>query len=143
MEWKQPEAFRRHWILDALDGELLFSHVPAGAAQGRMGDDVYDLRDGGLLRAKRTLAVGKSVVATLEQSSSGASGVLRHGQTEYRWKSLNAFGTRWVLLDPDGEIVFRYAAKAGLAKSARVELKDDADESTLPLLLLCWYSMVL
>ena len=76
MEWKQPEGLRRHWVLEELDAELLFGQVPAGAAQGRIGDNVYDLRDGGQLRRKRTLKSGKTVVATLEESA-GAGGQLR------------------------------------------------------------------
>jgi len=143
MEWKQPEGMRRHWVLDELDAEVLFLPMPHGAAQGRVGDDVYDLRDGGVLRKKRTLSEGKTVLATLEEKASGAGGVLRHGTNEYQWKQENQFGSRWVLVNADGKIVFSYVFKQGFAKVASVHTGDGAAEGVGPLLLLCWYVTVL
>lgn len=141
MEWKQPEGLRRHWVLEELDGELLFLPIPLGAAQGRVGDDVYDLRDGGVLRKKRTLSAGKTVVATMEEE--GAGGIVRYGAREFRWKQQNVFGTRWALIDSDGKVVFAYASKQGLGKAASVEAGDGSAEGVGPLLLLCWYVTVL
>jgi hypothetical protein len=141
MEWKQPEGLRRHWVLQELDGELLFLPMPLGAAQGRIGDEVYDLRDGGVLRKQRTLSAGKTVLATMEEK--GAGGVLHYGAQDYEWKQQNVFGTRWVLVDGHGKTVFAYASKQGLGKVASVEMGDGAVESVGPLLLLCWYVTVL
>lgn len=141
MEWKQPEGMRRHWILEELDAELLFMSTPAGAAQGRVGDDLYDLRDGGVLKKKRTLSADKTVVATLEEK--GGGGVLSYGDRQYVWKLENVFGTRWVLTDKEGKLVFSFIFKQGLAKIARVETGDGFGEDAGPLLLLCWYVTVL
>lgn len=143
MEWKQPEGIRKHWLLEELDSELLFSQTPVGAAQGRIGDDVYDLRDGGVLWKRRTLLDGTTVLATLEEKSAGSGGLLSFNGRQYTWKTLNAFGTRWTLADDDGEIVFTFASKRSLAKIARVEFGDAMHEPAQPLLLLCWYVMVL
>jgi len=141
MEWKQPEGLRRHWVLEELDAELLFLPMPLGAAQGRVGDDVYDLRDGGVLRKKRTLSAAKTVLATMEEK--GAGGTLRFAEREYLWKQENLFGTRWVLRDGDGKVVFSFASKQGLGKAAIVETGDGVAEGVGPLLLLCWYVTVL
>jgi hypothetical protein len=143
MEWKQPEGFRRHWVLEELDAELLFLQMPVGAAQGRVGDDVYDLRDGGTLRRKRTLSVDKTVLATLEEKAAGTGGILRRGEEQYEWKQENLFGTRWVLKDGDGKVIFAYVSKQGLGKVASVQTGDGAAPDVGPLLLLCWYVTVL
>ena len=102
MEWKQPEGIRRHWVLEDLDAELLFQPAPVNAAQGRVGEEVYELRDGGALRKKRTLSAGKTVLATMEEKAAGTGGILRYEEREYLWKQENQFGTRWVLKDADG-----------------------------------------
>lgn len=141
MEWKQPEGMRRHWVLEELDAELLFIPTPLGAAQGRVGDEVYDLRDGGALRKKRTISADKKVLATLEEKASG--GILRRGDDELEWKQENAFGTRWVLKDEDGKVIFSYVAKQGLGNVATVQTGDGAPKDLGPLLLLCWYVTVL
>ena len=143
MEWKQPEGLRRHWVLEALDAELLFLPMPLGAAQGRVGDNVYELRDGGVLRKKRTVSAGKTVLATLEEKAAGAGGILRHGEREYLWKQENAFGTRWILQDANGKTIFSYASKQGIGKVATVSPDDGAAQDIGPLLLLCWYVTVL
>ena len=143
MEWKQPEGLRRHWVLEELDAELLFIAMPVNAAQGRVGDDVYDLRDGGALRKKRTLLVDKAVVATLEEKAAGAGGTLRYGDRQYEWKPEIQFGTRWVLKDSEGNVIFTYVAKQGLAKVATVQVSEGAGEDIGPLLILCWYVTVL
>jgi len=143
MEWKQPEGLRRHWVLEELDAELLFLSMPVNAAQGRVGDDVYDLRDGGTLRKKRTLLVDKAVVATLEEKAAGAGGTLCYGDRQYEWKPESHFGTRWVLKDSEGNAMFTYAAKQGLAKVATVQMSEDAGADVGPLLILCWYVTVL
>src|SRR5262245_54240693 len=128
MEWKQPEGLRRHWVLEELDAELLFIAMPVNAAQGRVGDDVYDLRDGGTLRKKRTLLVDKAVVATLEEKAVGGGGTLRYADRQYEWKPENQFGTRWVLKDSEDNAIFTYVAKQGLAKVATVQMSEDAGE---------------
>ena len=86
MQWKQPEGLRRHWVLEEWDGELLFLQMPPGAAQGRVGEEVYDLRDGGVLRKKRTLAADGTIIATLEEKAAGAGGTLQFEDREYVWK---------------------------------------------------------
>ncbi|MFN0106150.1 MAG: hypothetical protein ACKV2U_29175 [Bryobacteraceae bacterium] len=143
MEWKQPEGFRRHWILDEMDGELLFLPLPLGAAQGRAGEELYDLRDGGSLRKQRTLAMGDTVLATLERKAAGTGGVLRYGEREYVWKPANPLETRWALHDIDGKGVFAFVLKPGLVKGARVEIQSVGTDNLGPLLLLCWYVTVL
>lgn len=143
MEWKQPEGLRRHWVLEELDAELLFLPTPVNAAQGRVDDDVYDLRDGGVLRKRRTLAAGDTVLATLEEKAAGAGGTLRIGDREYAWKSLNLMGTRWVLEDAQKQTVFTVIAKPGLARVAAIELSESAPPDVGILLLLCWYVTVL
>lgn len=122
MEWKQPEGIRRHWVLEGLDAELLFQPAPVNAAQGRVGEEVYQLRDGGALRKKRTLSAGKTVLATMEETASD---------------------TRWVLQDADGKAVFAFAFKQRFGKVARVETAGGTAEEIGPLLLLCWYVTVL
>ena len=114
MEWKQPEGFRRHWVLEELDAELLFLPAPLGAALGRVGEEVYDLRDGGALRKKRTLSAGKTVLATMEEKTGGTGGILRYGALEYIWKQESHFGTRWVLQDAAGKVVFAFVAMTSL-----------------------------
>lgn len=143
MDWKQPEGLRRHWLLEELDGELLFLHLPVGAAQGRIGDDVYDLRDNGLLRKRRTLSADGAVLATLEERAAGGGGTLHVGDTEYIWKPVNLMGTRWALLDHAGQSLFAYVTKPGLVKTVRVELGSAPPETLAIPLLLCWYAMVL
>jgi hypothetical protein len=143
MEWKQPEGIRKHWVMEELDTELLFSQTPVGAAQGRIGDDVYNLRDGGVLRKKRTLLSGSTVLATLEEKTPAGAGVLTFSGREFQWKPVNTFGTRWALFDEAGKTVFTYVSKRGLAKVARVEPGEAMSDAELPLLLLCWYVMAL
>ena len=143
MEWKQPEGIRRHWVLEDLDAELLFQPAPVNAAQGRVGEEVYQLRDGGALRKKRTLLAGKTVLATMEEKAAGTGGILRYEEREYLWKQENQFGTRWVLQDADGKAVFAFAFKHGFGKVARVETAGGTAEEIGPLLLLCWYVTVL
>lgn len=143
MDWKQPEGLRRHWLLEQLDGELLFLPMPIGAAQGRIGDDVYELRDNGLLRKRRTLAADGAVVATLEERAAGGGGTLRVGGAEYTWKPANLMGTRWALLDQAGQTLFSYTAKPGLVKGVRVEVGTAAPDAIGIPMLLCWYAMVL
>ena len=143
MQWKQPEGIRRHWILEELDGELLFVQNPQGAAQGRFGDEVYDLRDGGVLRKKRTLSIDGTLVAELEEKAAGAGGTLRYAGAEYTWKPANLLATRWSLLSASGQPLFTYVAKPGLAMVARIELPDPPPDNLGPLLLLCWYVTVL
>ena len=142
MDWKQPEGLRRHWLLDQLDGELLFLPLPIGAAQGRMGDDVYELRDNGLLRKRRTLAADGAVLATLEERSGGCA-TLRLGDAEYNWKPANLMGTRWALRDAEGQTLFAYTLKPGLVKRVHVELGTAPPETLGVPMLLCWYAMVL
>lgn len=143
MQWKQPEGLRRHWVLEEWDGELLFLQMPPGAAQGRVGEEVYDLRDGGVLRKKRTLAADGTIIATLEEKAAGAGGTLQFEDREYVWKPGNPLGTRWILQDRDGKCLFTYVAKQGLGKVARVETEESDVERIGPLLLLCWYVTVL
>lgn len=143
MDWKQPEGLRRHWTLEELDAEILFLQMPVNAAQGRVGDDVYDLRDGGVLRKCRTLASGGSVIATLEEKAAGSGGTLQYGGRDYNWKSTNLMNTRWVLTDSGGKTIFTSVAKPGLAKVARIELEEPAIEGLGILVLLCWYVTVL
>ncbi len=143
MQWKQPEGLRRHWVLEEMDGELLFLQMPPGAAQGRVGDEVYDLRDGGVLRKKRTLAMDGAVVATLEEKTAGAGGTVQYGSREYVWKPANPLGTRWDLRDDSGNALFTYVAKQSLSKTASVEMNPADAERVGPLLLLCWYVTVL
>jgi hypothetical protein len=141
MEWKQPEGLRRHWVLEDLDAELLFNPFPPGSAQGRIGDDVYDLRPSGTLRKKRTLSVAGQAIATLEERASGAGGTLLYKNTPYSWKPANPLATRWSLTSPSSAPVFHLYPGKGLAQGARVELCIPAAECA-PLLLLCWYVMV-
>lgn len=143
MDWKQPEGLRRHWVLEEMDAELLFQQMPVNAAQGRVGDDVYDLRDGGVLRRRRTLSAGESVVATLEEKAAGAGGTLCSGAREYTWKPVNLMNTRWVLLDSENKTIFAATAKPGLAKVARIEMEEPVPGDIGVLLLLCWYVTVL
>lgn len=143
MEWKQPERVRRHWVLEEFDGELLFPAVPADAAQGRLGDTVFELRDGGLLRKKRTLAAEGAVLATMEESAGGTGGTLSAGGREYRWRPASLMGNRWVLEDADRRTVFTIVLKQGLGKIAKVEIAGQAQENIGQLLLLCWYVTVL
>lgn len=143
MDWKQPEGLRRHWLLEELDGELLFQQMPIGAAQGRMGDDVYELRDNGLLRKRRTLAADGAVLATLEERAAGGGGTLRLGDAEYIWKPVNLMGTRWALRDAEGQTLFAYTVKPGLVKGVHVELGTAPPETLGIPMLLCWYAMVL
>lgn len=143
MDWKQPESLRRHWVLEDLDSELLFSQIPVGAAQGRVGDDVYDLRDGGHLRKRRTLLSEGEILATLVEHAAGGVGTLEIGGQEYTWKPTNVLGSRWTLYDADGRALFSYVYKPGLAKVAKVEIDADAPESLAIPLLLCWYATVL
>ncbi len=142
MDWKQPEGLRRHWLLEELDAELLFKQLPVGAAQGRMGDDVYDLRDNGLLRKRRTLAADGTVLATLEERAGGCA-TLRLGDAEYNWKPVNLMGTRWALRDAEGQTLFAYTVKPGLVKGVHVELGTAPPETLGIPMLLCWYAMVL
>jgi hypothetical protein len=143
MEWKQPDGLRRHWVLDELDGELLFMPMPVGAAQGRVGEDVYDLRDVGVLQKRRTLASNGLLLATLDRKAAGEGGTLRFAEREYAWKPESVFGTRWVLKDPDNKVVFSYIAKQGLGKGVRVEIGDRGRHGIGPMLLICWYVTVL
>ena len=143
MDWKQPEGLRRHWLLEELDGELLFQQMPIGAAQGRMGDDVYELRDNGLLRKRRTLAADGAVLATLEERAAGGGGTLRLGDAEYIWKPVNLMGTRWALRDAEGQTLFAYTVKPGLVNGVHVELGTAPPETLGIPMLLCWYAMVL
>jgi hypothetical protein len=142
MEWKQPEGLRRHWVLKDLDAELLFNAFPPGSAQARIGDDVYDLRESGTLRKKRTLSSAGQPVATLEQRAAGAAATLHYLGAEYLWKPANALATRWTLDDPSGTPLFHLIPAIGLAKGARVEFTAPPAEAA-PLLMLCWYVMVL
>jgi hypothetical protein len=142
VDWKQPEGLRRHWLLEELDAELLFKQLPVGAAQGRMGDDVYDLRDNGLLRKRRTLAADGMVLAALEERA-GGGGTLRIGDAEYNWKPTNLMGTRWALQDAEGQTLFSYITKPGLVKRVNVELGTAPPETLGIPMLLCWYAMVL
>jgi hypothetical protein len=142
VDWKQPEGLRRHWLLEELDAELLFKQLPVGAAQGRMGDDVYDLRDNGMLRKRRTLAADGTVLATLEERA-GGGGTLRIGDAEYNWKPTNLMGTRWALQDAEGQTLFSYITKPGLVKRVNVELGTAPPETLGIPMLLCWYAMVL
>lgn len=142
MDWKQPEGLRRHWLLEELDAELLFKQLPVGAAQGRMGDDVYELRDNGLLRKRRTLAADGTVLATLEERAGGGA-TLRIGDAEYNWKPTNLMGTRWALQDAEGQTLFSYITKPGLVKRVNVELGAAPPETLGIPMLLCWYAMVL
>jgi hypothetical protein len=130
-------------VLEEVDGELLFLQLPPGAAQGRVGDEVYDLRDGGVLRKKRTLAAGGVVLATLEERAAGAGGTLHFDGQEYSWKPSNPLGTRWELRDSTGKTLFAYISKQSLSKTATVELDPSDAERLGPLLLLCWYVTVL
>ncbi len=139
MEWKQPEGLRKHWVLEELDAELLFAAQPVGAAQGRIGDDVYDLRDGGVLTKKRTIARDGEVIATLEEKVPGSGGEVRMGEAVFRWKPGSVMGTRWILESEAREAVMTFHMKQGLAKVARVE----GEEIDGVLLLLCWYVTVL
>jgi len=143
MDWKQPEGLRRHWTLEELDAELLFLHTPANAAQGRVGDDVYDLRDGGHLRKRRALLFDGNEIAVLEEKAAGAGGVLTIAGREYTWKPANVLGTKWSLEDANRTPVFTYTLKPGLAKVARLELDPSAPEDAGVLVLLTWYVTVL
>jgi hypothetical protein len=143
MQWKQPEGFRRHWVLDDLDAELLFLQNPVGAAQGRLGDDVFDLRESGVLRKRRTLLLDGQPLAELLEKAAGAGGELHaHGQT-FTWKPANLLANRWILSDPAGQTLFTFTAKPGLAKTATVDAPADLPPDLAPLLLLCWYVTVL
>ncbi|MBL8240956.1 MAG: hypothetical protein JNM66_26280 [Bryobacterales bacterium] len=143
MQWKQPEGLRRHWVLEEMDGELLFLQMPPGAAQGRVGDDVYDLRDGGMLRKRRTLAIDGAVVATLEEKAAGGGGTVHYGSRDYAWRPANPLGTRWDLRDDSGKAVFTFHSKQALSKTAGVDIDPAEAETAGPLLLLCWYVTVL
>jgi hypothetical protein len=143
MDWKQPEGLRRHWTLEELDTELLFLQNPVNAAQGRVVDDVYDLRDGGILKKRRTLAANGAILATLEEVAPNARGSLLYNDTTYTWKSTNLMGTRWSLIDPAGQTHFTFVTKPGLAKVAKVELGPAPPETVGLLILLCWYATVL
>ena len=143
MQWKQPEGFRRHWVLDDLDAELLFLQTPAGAAQGRLGDDVFDLRESGVLRKRRTLLLDGQPLAELLEKAAGAGGELHaHGQT-FTWKPTNLLANRWTLSDPAGQPLFTFTSKPGLAKTATVDTPAGLPPDLAPLLLLCWYVTVL
>lgn len=141
MEWKQPEGLRRHWVLEELDAELLFKHLPVGAAQGRVGDAVYELRDGGILRKTRTIAADGVVVAKLEERGAGGMSDLHAEGKIYRWKPASLIGNRWILEDEERRQIFAVTLKQGLAKVAQVEPGEG--ELPGPWLLLCWYVMVL
>ena len=143
MEWKQPEGLRRHWMLEELDAEILFVPMPVDGAQGRVDDDVFDLRDGGVLRKRRTILREGETVATLEERDGGAGGTLTMGERRYQWKPTSPLGTRWTLAQEGGEPVFTLAMKPGLGKTARLELHAPEAEGLSPLLLLCWYATVL
>ena len=142
MEWKQPEGLRRHWVLENLDAELLFNPFPPGSAQGRIGDEVYDLRESGTLRKIRTLSAHGQPIATLEQRAAGAAATLHYLGADYLWKPANPLATRWTLSTSSGATVFHLLPGRGLAKDARVEL-DAPPAEAAALLLLCWYVMVL
>lgn len=143
MQWRQPEGLRRHWVLEEVDGELLFLQMPPGAAQGRVGDEVYDLRDGGVLRKKRTLASNGVILATIEQRAAGLGGTLHYDAQQYSWKPSNPLGTRWELRDSAGKTRFTYISKQALSKTAHVAMDPSDAERFGPLLLLCWYVTVL
>lgn len=143
MEWKQPEGLRRHWVLEELDGELLFMPLPHGSAQGRFGDEVYDLRDGGVTRKKRVLASGDTILATLEDRPAGGGGILSYAGQQYVWKPASLLGNRWMLQDPQGNTVFTYTSKQGLGRLAKIQMNEVPPETAAPLLLLCWYVTVL
>lgn len=143
MDWKQPEGLRRHWTMEELDAELLFLQTPANAAQGRVGDDVYDLRDGGQLRKVRTLSREGAEIARLEEKAAGAGGTLHHEGSGYVWKPANLMETAWVLNNAAGETVFRYVQRPGLVKTARLELLGEPPGNLGVLALLTWYVSVL
>ncbi|HEU0120444.1 MAG TPA: hypothetical protein VFQ91_07965 [Bryobacteraceae bacterium] len=143
MDWKQPEGLRRHWTMEELDAELLFLQTPVNAAQGRVGDDVYDLRDGGQLRKVRTLSRDGTEIARLEEKAAGAGGTLRLGAFEYVWKPANLMGTTWALHNAAGVVVFRYVLRPGLVKAARLEMLGEPLDNLGVLALLTWYVAVL
>jgi hypothetical protein len=129
--------------LEELDAELLFLQNPVNAAQGRVVDDVYDLRDGGILKKRRTMTANGAIIATLEEIAPNARGSLRCGDVEYTWKAANVMGNRWSLLDPAGQTLFTFVTKPGLAKVAKVELGPTPPENVGQLMVLCWYATVL
>jgi len=52
-------------------------------------------------------------------------------------------GTRWTLLDAEGQTLFAYTTKPGLVKRVHVELGPAPPETLGIPMLLCWYAMVL
>jgi len=130
-------------MLEELDAEILFIPMPVDAAQGRVDDDIFDLRDGGVLRKRRTILRDGEVVATFEERAAGAGGAITMGERRFQWKPTSPLGTRWTLTPEGGEPVFTLAMKPGLVKTARLELHAPGAEGLNALLLLCWYATVL